>query len=98
MDDYEDEKYINLALIANTDKEASSSNYHVLTTNISDLTKEECNLTIDRMYNDFCNLHVPLKSFIKQNARIKKTRDFLKERNFLLEFELFNFEKIKREF
>ena len=51
--------------------EASSASSQVLTTNISDLSKEECKLAIDDMSNELYNLHISLKSLIKENARIK---------------------------
>ena len=34
------------------DQEASSSTSQVLTTNISDLTRDECNIVIDEMSNE----------------------------------------------
>ena len=63
------------------DQEASSSTSQVLTTNISDLSKDECTITIDEMSNELYNLHVSLKSLTKENYRLKGTIESLSERN-----------------
>ena len=49
------------------------------------------------MSNELYNLHISLKSLIKENARIKGTNDLLLERNALLENELLSLEKCKKE-
>ena len=62
----DEEKFINLAFMADTDEqEASSSTSQVLTTNISNLSRDECKITIDEMSNELYNLHVSLKSLTK---------------------------------
>lgn len=45
-DSDEDMEYVNLALVANSDQEASSANNQVISTNLSELSKDECNSTI----------------------------------------------------
>ena len=55
------------------DQEASSSTSQVLTTNISDLTRDERKITIDEMSNELYNRHVSLKSLTKENSRLKGT-------------------------
>ena len=79
------------------EQEASSASSHVLSTNISDLSKDECKLAIDDMSNELYNLHISLKSLTKENARIKGTNDLMLERNALLENELLSLEKCKKE-
>ena len=84
--------------MANSDEqEASSSTSQVLTTNISELSKDECKSTIDEMSNELYNLHVTLNSLTKENYRIKNTNDLLLERNAMLESELLTLEKCKKE-
>ena len=59
----DEEEFINLAFMAETDdQDASSSTSQVLTTNISDLSKYECKITIDEISNELYNLYVSLKS------------------------------------
>ena len=53
------------------------STSQVLTTNISDLTRDECKITIDEMSNELYNLHVSLKSLTKENSRLKRTIESL---------------------
>ena len=50
-------------------------------TNISDLTRDECKITIDEMSNELYNMHVSLKSLTKENSRLKGTIESLSERN-----------------
>ena len=58
-DESDEEEFINFAFRAELeDQEASSSTSQVLTTNISDLTRDECKITIDEMSNELYNLHV----------------------------------------
>ena len=65
-EDSDEEKFINLALMANSDEhEASSSNSQVLTTNITELSKDDCKIAIDDMSNELYNLHIFLKSLTK---------------------------------
>ena len=93
-EDSDEEEFINLAIISKLEKqEAISATSHVLTTNIFDLSKDECKLSIDDMFNELYNLHISLKSLNKDNARIKGTNDLLLERNALLENELLSLEK-----
>ena len=69
----DEEEFINLAFMAETDdQEASSSTSQVLTTNISDLSKDECKITIDKMSNELYNLNVSLKSLTKENSRLER--------------------------
>ena len=97
-DDSDEKEFINLALMASPDEqEASSSSSQVLTTNISDLSKDECKFTIDDMSNELYNLHITLKSLTKEKTRIKSTNDLLLERNVMLETELLSLEKCKKE-
>ena len=59
-------RFINLALMANSDEqEASSSSSQVLTTNITELCKDDCKIIIDDISNELCNLHISLKSLTK---------------------------------
>ena len=79
------------------EQEASSTGSHVLTSNMSDLSKEECKYAIDKISNELYNLHISLKSLTRENTRIKNTNDLLLERNALLENELLTLEKCKKE-
>ena len=79
------------------EQEASSASSHVFTSNLSDLSKEECQSSIDEISNELYNLHISLKSLTRQNARIKNTNGLLLERNTLLENELLTLEKCKKE-
>ena len=79
------------------EQEASSAGSQVLTSNLSDLSKEECKSVVDEISNELYNLHVSLKSLTRENARIKNTNDLLLERNALLENELLTLEKCKKE-
>ena len=77
-EDSDEEEFINLALMAKLEEhEAISASSQVLTTDILDLFKEECKLSIDDMFNELYNLHISIKSLIKENARIKGTNDLL---------------------
>ena len=97
-DESDEEEFINLAFMAESkDQETSSSTSQVLTTNISDLTRDECKITIDEMSNELYNLHVSLKSLTKENSRLKGTIESLSERNSQLESELVVLERLKTE-
>ena len=97
-DDSDEEEFINLAFMAESDdQEASSSTSQVLTTNLSDLTRDECKITIDEMSNELYNLHVSLKSLTKENSRLKISIDTLSERNSWLEGELVSMERLRIE-
>ena len=88
-EDSDEEEFINMALMATSeDQEASSAGSQVLTSNLSDLSKEECKSVIDEISNELYNLHISLNSLTRENARIKNTNDLLLERNALLEKEL----------
>ena len=75
------------------EQEASSTASQVLTSNLFDLSKEECKFAIDEIYNELYNFHISLKSLTRENTRIKNTNDLLLERNALLENELLTLEK-----
>ena len=95
-DESDEEEYINLAFMAETDEqEQSSSTSQVLTPNISDLSRDECKITIDEMSNELYNLHVSLKSLTKENSRLKGNIESLSERNSWLENELVSIERLK---
>ena len=68
----------------------------VLTSNLFDLSMEECKSVVDEISNELYNLHVSLKSLTRENARIKNTNDLLLERNALLENELLTLEKMQK--
>ena len=68
-----------------------------MTSNLSDLSKEDCKSAVDEISNELYNLHISLKSLTRENARIKSTNDLLLERNTLLENELLTLEKCKKE-
>ena len=96
--DSDEEEFINLALMANSDdQEAISSTSQVLTTNISDLTRDECKSTIDEMSNELYNLHLSLKSLTNENSRIKENIYNLIKINSWLENELVSMERLKIE-
>ena len=81
-DESEEEEFINLAFMAATDdQEASSSTYRVLTTNISNLSRDECKITIDEISNELYNLNVSLKSLTKESSRLNGTIESISERN-----------------
>ena len=79
------------------DQEASSSTSQVLTTNISDLSKDECKITIDEMSNELYNIHVSHKSLTTENSILKGTIESISERNSQLENELVILERLKTE-
>ena len=71
-EDSDEEEFINLALMATSEEqEASSAVSHVFTSNLYDLSKEECKSVVDEISNELYNLHVSLKSLTRENARIK---------------------------
>ena len=97
-DESDEEEFINLAFMVESDEqEASSSTSQVLTTNLSDLSRDECKITIDEMSNELYNLHVSLKSLTKENSRLKGSIDTLSERNSWLESELVSMERLRTE-
>ena len=97
-EDSDEEEFINLALMATSEEqEASSAGSQVLTSNMSDLSKEECKYAFDEMSNELYNLHISLKSLTRENTRIKNTNDLLLERNALQENELLTLEKYIKE-
>ena len=74
----DEEEFINLALIATSkEEEASSTCSHVFTSNLYELSKEECKSSIDEISNELYNLHIFLKSLTRENAKIKSTNDLL---------------------
>ena len=73
----DDMEYVNLALMANSDEnETSSSSNQVITTDLSQLSKNECNEAINDMSNELYHLRVSLKSLAKENTRIKENNLF----------------------
>ncbi|KAL8125852.1 hypothetical protein AgCh_013232 [Apium graveolens] len=85
----DDMEYVNLALMANSDEnETSSSSNQVITTDLSQLSKHECNEAINDMSNELYHLRVSLKSLAKENTRIKENNVFLSDRNVVLEDQL----------
>ncbi|GBC54548.2 interaptin-like [Rhizophagus irregularis DAOM 181602=DAOM 197198] len=98
-DSDEEEEFVNLALMANsTDQEENTgSSSQVFTTNLVELTKDECNATINEMSTELYHLHVSLKSLTKENSRIKEANTFLSDRNSALEAQFIEFEKLKIE-
>ena len=79
------------------EQEASSTGSRVLTSNLSDLSKEECKSANDEISNKLYNSHISLKSLTRENTRIKNTNDLLLERNALLENDLLTLEKCEKE-
>lgn len=100
-DDSDEEKeYVDLALMAvgdEDDQEASSASNQVISTNISELSKDECNSTINEMSTELYHLHITLKSLTVENTRIKQSNVLLSERNGVVETQLLEFEKMKRD-
>ena len=95
-DECEDVEYVNLALMADSEEiEVSSSSNQVITTDLSHLSKDECNDAINEMSTELYHLRVSLKSLTKENARIKENNVFLSDRNAMLEDQLIELEKIK---
>ena len=92
----DDMEYVNLALMANSDEnETSSSSNQVNTTDLSQLSKHECNEAINDISNELYHLRVSLKSLAKENTRIKENNVFLSDRNAVLENQVIELEKIK---
>ncbi|KAL8097255.1 hypothetical protein AgCh_030400 [Apium graveolens] len=92
----DDVEYVNLALMANSDEnETSSSSNQVITTDLSQLSKHECNEAIHDMSNELYHLRVSLKSLAKENTRIKENNVFLSDRNAVLESQVIELEKVK---
>ena len=96
-DSEEDTEHVNLALMAIEDQEVSSSSNQVISANITELSKEECNNTINEMSTELYHLHVSLKSLTKENVRIRAANDLLTERNALLEAQFVEFEKLRKD-
>ncbi|KAL8093464.1 hypothetical protein AgCh_035369 [Apium graveolens] len=95
-DEDDDMEYVNLALMANSDEnETSSSSNQVITTDLSHLSKIECNEAINDISNELYHLRVSLKSLAKENTRIKENNLFLSDRNAVLEGKVIGLEKIK---
>ncbi|KAK1364655.1 hypothetical protein POM88_040216 [Heracleum sosnowskyi] len=95
-DSDDDVEYVNLALMANNhEQEASSSSNQVTITNLSELSKEECDSAVNEMSIVLYNLRVTLKSLTKENSRIKETNLLLSDRNAMLEAQLIEFEKMR---
>ena len=78
------------------EQEASSPGSQGLTSNLSDLSKEEFKSAIDEIFNELYNLHISLKSLTRENTRIKNTNDLLIKKYVLLENALLTFEKCKK--
>ena len=78
------------------EQKASSAGSQVLTSNLSDISKEECKSAVDDISNELYNLHVSLKSLTRENARIKNTNDLLLDRNALLEMSCSLLKNAKR--
>ena len=58
--------------MADTDEQKeSSSTSDVLTTNIPDLSRDECKITIDKMSNKLYNLHLSLKSLTERHIEVQ---------------------------
>jgi hypothetical protein len=92
----DDTEYVNLALMADSgEQEASSASNQVFSTNLSELTKEECNSVIDEMSTELYHLSVTLKSLTKENNRIKESNLLLSDRNAALEIQFLEFEKMR---
>ncbi|KAL8104283.1 hypothetical protein AgCh_028487 [Apium graveolens] len=67
----DDMEYVNLALMANSDEnETSSSSNQVITTVLSQLFKDECNEAINDMSTELYHLRFSLKSLTKENMMI----------------------------
>ena len=95
-DECEDVEYVNLALMADSDEnEASSASNQVITTDLSQLSKDECNDAINEMSTELYHLRVSLKSLTKENNRIKENNLFLIDRNAVLEGKLIDRDKVK---
>ena len=95
-DELEEEEFINLSFMAEIDdQKASSSTSQVLTTNISDLSRDECKIRIDEMSNELYNLRVSFKSLTKEISILKGTIESISERNSWLENELVIMERLK---
>ena len=96
-EDFDKEEFINLALMATSEEqEASSTGSHVLTSNISDISKEEYKSAIDEISNELYNLHISLKSLTRENTRIKNTNDLLLERKPYWKMSCLHLKSVKR--
>lgn len=84
--------------MANSEEpEAETSINQVVSTNLTQLSKEECIDTVNDMSTELYHLSVSLKSPTKENIRIKENNVFLSERNASLESLKIEHEKIKIE-
>lgn len=72
-DSDEEEVFVNLALMANsTDEgESSSTNNQVFTTNLSELSKDDCASSINELSMELYHMHVSLKLLSKENSKLK---------------------------
>ncbi|KAK1403155.1 hypothetical protein POM88_002760 [Heracleum sosnowskyi] len=97
-DSEEDTEFVNLALMADSsEQEASSSSNQVITTNLSELSTEECNSAINDMSTELYHIRISLKSLTNENSRIKDANLFLSDRNAVLETQFIEFEKMRVE-
>ncbi|KAK1388365.1 hypothetical protein POM88_016543 [Heracleum sosnowskyi] len=78
-----------------TKQESSSSSNQAITINPTELSKEECNSTINEMSTELYHLRVTLKSLTKEHTRIKDSNPFLSDRNAVLESQFIEFEKMR---
>ncbi|KAK1396952.1 hypothetical protein POM88_006815 [Heracleum sosnowskyi] len=94
----EDTEFVNLALMADSsEQEASSSSNQVITTNLPELSTEECNNAINDMSTELYHMRISLKSLTNDNTRIKLSNQLLSDRNALLETQFTEFEKMRVE-
>ncbi|KAK1366164.1 hypothetical protein POM88_041725 [Heracleum sosnowskyi] len=78
-----------------SEQEASSSTNQVITTNLSELSTEECNSAINDMSTELYHMRISLISLTKENTRIKDANQFLSDRNVVLETQFIEFEKMR---
>ncbi|KAK1369311.1 hypothetical protein POM88_035403 [Heracleum sosnowskyi] len=94
----EDTEFVNLALMADSsEQEANSSSNQVITTNLFELSTEECNNAINDMSTELYLMRISLKSLTHENTRIKNANQLLSDRNALLETQFIEFEKMRVE-
>ncbi|KAK1357212.1 hypothetical protein POM88_050468 [Heracleum sosnowskyi] len=78
-----------------SEQEASSSSNQVITTNLSELSTEECNNAINEMSTELYHMCISLKSLTNENTRIKLSNKLLSDRNAHLETQFAEFERMR---
>lgn len=83
-DNEKEEKFVNLALMARSDDEASSSSNQVPSLVLLDMSKTEYKQTIEELSAEMFNIHVSLSAANEEIAKLTKQNETLKSENEML--------------